>query len=143
MVFVLTKLSRSFTIKSGVCPVIRPIHFPRFPQREYRLNCESHSRFAYSDSLVLAIMRYPRRGVELGVDAMAAPGCDDSTVSRLGMFLDDVAKVSYWRAGFDKLDCHIQAFPCRLNYSDGVWVSLGSIAHIIRFVEVGVITLVI
>lgn len=81
--------------------------------------------------------------MEFGVYAMATPCRDDGTVSGLGMLLNDVTKVSYWRAGLDELNGHVQAFPCRFNQSDRVWVRLCSIADIIRFVEIGVITLVI
>jgi hypothetical protein len=134
MLFVHTKLSSPLAINSYVCPVIRPINFARFSQRKYGLNCERHSGFAYSYCLILAIMRYPRRGMEIGVDAMATPGRDDTTVSGLGMLLNDVTKISYRRAGLHELNRLLQAFPCGFNYSDRVWVRLGSIAHIIRFI---------
>ena len=143
ILFVRTKLSSPFAINSYICPVIRPINFPRFSQRKYRLNCESHSCFAYSYSLIFAIMRYPRRGMEFGVDAMATPGRDNTTAPVLCMLLNDATKVSYWHSRLHKLNCLIQAFPCCFNYSDRVWVCLGSIAHIIRFVNISVITVVI
>lgn len=143
MLFVHTKLSCPFAINSYVCPVIRPIDFPRFSKRKDGLDCERHSGFAYSYRPILGIMRYPRRGMEFGVDAMATPVRDNTTVSGLGMLLNDATKLSYWGAGLHELNCLIQAFPCRFNYSDRVWVCLGSIADIIRFVDISVITLVI
>lgn len=95
ILFAHTKLSSPFAINSYVCPVIRPVDFPRFSKRKDGLDSESHSGFAYSYRPVLAIMRYPRWGVELGIDAMATPGRDDTTVSRLGMLLNDTTKLSY------------------------------------------------
>jgi len=89
-----TKLSSPFAINSSVCPVIRPKNFPRFSERKYGFNCESHAGFAYPYCLILAIMRYPRRGMEIGVDAMATPGRNDTTVSGLGVLLNDVTKLS-------------------------------------------------
>src|SRR3954462_3709142 len=59
-----TKLSSPFAINSYVCPVIRPVDFTRFSKRKDGLDCKSHSGFACSYRLILAIMRYPRRGME-------------------------------------------------------------------------------
>lgn len=143
MIFVHTKLSSPLAINSYICPLIRPIDLPRLPKRKDGLDCESHSGFAYSCHPILRIMRYPRWGMEFGVDAMAAPGRDDTAVPGLRMLLDDATKLSYWGSGLHELNCHIQAFPRRFNYSNRVRVCLGSIAHIICFVDICVITLVI
>ena len=90
-----TKLSSPLAINRDVCPVIRPVNLSRLSQRKYGLNCESHSGFAHSYNLTLAVVRYPRRGMEMGVDTMATPGRDDTAVSGLGMLLNDAAKLSY------------------------------------------------
>lgn len=42
--------------------------------------------------------------MEFRVDAMAAPGRNDTTVFRLGVLLNDLAKLSYGRAGLHDLD---------------------------------------
>lgn len=143
MILVHTKLSSPFAIKSYICPVIRPILFPRFSKRKDGLDCESHSRFAYPYRLILAVVRYPWRGMEFSVDAMATPGRHDTTVSGLGMLLNDTTEVSYWCARLHELNCLIQAFTRRLNYSDRVWVRLGLITHVICFVNISVMVFVI
>lgn len=140
---VLTKLSRPFAIHRHVCPVIGPIDFPRFAQRQNGFDCECHPRFAHSGHLTVGIMRDPGRGVEFGVDTMATPGRVDATVSGLGMLLDDLAKVSEEGARLHELDCHIQALSGRFHHSDRVRIRLGSITHVIRFVHVSVVTTVI
>lgn len=81
--------------------------------------------------------------MERSVDAMTTPVRDDPAVSRLGMPLNGVAELLYQCPWLDKLYCLVQAFPGRFNYSDRVRVCLGSIAHIIRFVDIGVISLVV
>ena len=88
-------------------------------------------------------MRYPRRRVELGIDAMTSPCRNNTTVFRLGVCLDGLTKVSERSAGFHELNSLFQALPCRLNYSDRMWVCLGSIADVISLVEVSVMTVVI
>lgn len=118
MLIVLTKLSSPFAIHSYICPVIWPILFSGFSQRKDGLNCESHTGFAYPYCLIFAIMRYPRRGVEFSVNAMATPGGDDAAVSGFGILLNNTTKLSYWRARLHELNCLIQAFSRRFNYSD-------------------------
>lgn len=95
MRFVHTKLSSPLAVNSDICPVIWPTDFPRISKCKDGLDCESHSGSACSYRLILGIMRYPRRGMEFSVDAMASPGRDDTTVSGLGMLLDDAANFSY------------------------------------------------
>lgn len=143
MFLVPTELSSPFTINSCVGPIIWPEHFLGFSHRKDRLNRESHSSFAYSHCLILAIMGYPRRRMKLSVDPMASPGCYDTAVSGLGMLLDHGAELPYRRAGFYKLDRLIQAFPCRFDHPYRVWVRLGSITHIVCFVEISMITLMV
>lgn len=138
-----TKLSRPFAIDSHVCPVIRPVNLLRFAHRKDGLYREGHPRLADAGHLALGVMRDPRRGMEMCVDAVATPGCNDFATSGLGMLLDDGSKVSYRRAGLHNRNGLVQAFSRRFNYPDRIWVRLGSIADIVGFVEVSMISLVI
>lgn len=104
---VLTKLSRPFTIHHYVSPVIGPVDFPRFSQRQNGLYGECHSGFTHSRHLTPSIMGYPWWGVEFGVDTMSTPGRVDAQVSGFGMLLNDLAKVSEEGARLHKFDCHI------------------------------------
>lgn len=95
LILVRTELSGPLAINSGICPVIGPVNFTRFPKREYRLDCESHTRFAYPNGLVLGIVRYPWRWVEFSIDTMASPSSDNIAVPGPGMLLDDFAEIPY------------------------------------------------
>lgn len=138
-----TELRSPFAINSRVCPIIGPINFSRVPNREDGLDCESHPRFADSHRLVLGVMRYPRWRVEFGVDAVTSPGRNNITVPGLRVTLNGLTEVSEWAAGLHKLNCLIQAFSCRFNHSDRIRVRLCSIADIVRFIQVSVMTIVI
>jgi len=81
--------------------------------------------------------------MEFGIDAMTTPRRDDTTVPRLCMFFNNATKVSYGRTGLYDLNCLVQAFACRFDHSDRVQVRPGSIAYIIRFVEISVIAFMI
>lgn len=101
---VLTKLSCPFAIHCYVSPVIGPVDFPRFSQRQNGLNGESHSKFTHSGHFTICIMRDPWRRVEFGVDTVSTPGRVDAAVPGFGMLLDDLAKVSEEKARFHELD---------------------------------------
>ena len=138
-----TKLGRPLAVDSCVCPVIRPINFPGFSDSENGFDGEGHSWFTDSDRLVLGIMWYPWWRMELGIYAMATPRRDDTTFTGLGVFLNGFPKISKRRARLNELDCLIQAFSCRFNHPDRICVRLGSIADVVRLIEIGVITVVI
>lgn len=135
-----TELSSPLAIDRHIRPLIRPVNLARFPQRKYRLDCESHAGFAHTNGLVLGIVRYPRRRVELCVDAVAAPGSDHIATSRLGMLLDDFSELPYRSTRLHNLDGLIQALTGRLNYPDRIWIGFGSLANVVRFVQVSMIT---
>lgn len=120
-----TELSSPLAVRSDVYPIVRPIDFPRLSKREYGLDCESHAGSAYSDGLVLRVMRYPWRRVEFGVDAVSAPDGHDTTTSRFGMFLNNSTKVSYRATRLHQLDRQIQALPSCFDEPDYVCVRLG------------------
>lgn len=88
-------------------------------------------------------MRYPRRRVEFGINTMTSPCRNNTTIFGLGVGLNGLTKVSEWGAGFHELDCLVQALPCRFNHSDRLRVCFGSIADVIRLIEVSVMTVVI
>lgn len=138
-----TELSSPLSIHGRIRPFVRPIHLTRLPQGENRLDREGHARFTHADGFVLGIVRDPRRGVELGVDAMATPGSNDTAFSRLRMLFDDLAKLPYRRSRLHDLDGLVQAFSRRFNHSNRIWVGFGSVANVVGFVQIGVVPAVI
>jgi hypothetical protein len=74
---------------------------------------------------------------------MATVCPDDAAVLRLGMLFDDVAELSNQHTGFYGLDSLVQALSCRLNHAHAVGVRLGSVADVVRLVEIGMIALVV
>lgn len=113
-----TELSSSFAIDRRICPVIRPVDFLGLSHREYWLDCKCHSRFAGSDCLVFAVMRYPWWRVEFCIDTMATPVRDHTAAFGFRMLLNDFAKLPEWCAGLHKIDGQIQALSRRFNDFD-------------------------
>lgn len=135
----LTKLRSPLPIDRHVCPVIRPVDLLRLPQREDGLDGERHAGLAHAHRLVLRVVRDPRRRVELGVDAVAAPRGHDAAAPRLGVLLDDAAEVPDRGAGLDELDCLVEAFTRGLDHPDRVRIRLGAVTDVVRLVEVGMV----
>ena len=138
-----TELGSSFAIDSDVGPVIWPIHFLIPPERENGLDGEGHARFADTRHFALAIVRDPWRRMELSVNAMATPGRDDFAASGFCVRLNDSSEVSKRCARLHHGNCLVQAFTRGFNELYRVRVRLGSVADVVRFVQVSVVTPVI
>ena len=141
--FKLTKLSGPLPVNGDIRPVIRPVHLPRLAERQDGLNRKRHARLAHADGLVPGVVRDPGRGVELGVDAVAAPRGHDAAAPRLGVGLDGGAKVPYGRAGLDEGDGLVETLAGRLDEADRVRVRAGEGTDVIGLVEVRVVAAVV
>lgn len=138
-----TKLSCPRPVNGRVRPIIRPVHLFGLPQSKDRLDRERHPGLARANRLVLAVVGDPRGRVEVGVDAVPAPGRDDVAVPRLGVLLDGVAELAERGTRLHELDGLVQALAGRLDDPHVVGVGLGSVADVVGLVEVGVVAFVV
>ena len=72
------------------------------------------------------------------IDAVPTIRFNDATVARLGVLLDDAARLAEQHSRFHELDGLVEAFAARLDDADGVWIGEGFGAYIVGFVEVAV-----
>lgn len=139
----LTKLRGPFSVRSRVCPVVRPRDLSSTAERKNGLDRERHSWLAHADDLVLGVVCDPRRRVELGVDAVPAPGRYHGALLRLCKLLDDLADLSEGRAGLDDGDGAVESLARGLDDADRLWVRLCAVADVVRLVDVGVVAAVV
>lgn len=130
-------------INGGAGPVVRPCDVPVLAQRDHRLDGECHARFAFTDGLVLGIMRHVGRAVEELVDAVATVRADDTAVLLLGVLLNDIAKLPYQDARLDRLDGLFEALARGLDDSHVVRVRLCLVTNVVRLVEIGMVAFVV
>ena len=104
------------------------------PQRNHRLDGKRHPGLRHTDSFVLRVVRYIRRGVEDLVDAVAAVCFDHGSVLRLGVLFDHVARLAEGHAWFNDFDGFGQTSPCGFDDADCVRVGEGGGAHVVGFV---------
>jgi hypothetical protein len=139
----LTKLSSPCAVYRHIRPFIWPMELSGLSKSEDGLDGKGHARLARSHRFVLAVVRYPRRRMKLGVDAVTAPRCYDAQVSRLCVLLDDTAKFSNGGTRPDDRDGQIQAFSSRFHEADCIWVGFRLFSHVIRLVEICMVATVV
>ncbi len=88
-------------------------------------------------------MRDVGRAVEQLVDAVAAVRADDAAVLFLGDLFDNVAKLADQDTRLDRLDRLVQALARGLDNADIVRIGLGTVADVVRLVEIGMVPLVV
>lgn len=138
-----TKLCSPLAVDGRAGPVIWPGDIAVLSERYHGLDCECHARLELAHSLVLRVMWDARRAVEDGVDSVAAVRPYHTASPRLGVFLDDIAKLPEKCAGFCNLYCLVETLPRSLDHADRVWVGLGLVSNVVGLVQVSVIALVI
>ena len=88
-------------------------------------------------------MRDPGRRVELGVNAVPAPGGHDAAATGPRMLLNDAAEVAERRAGLDELYRLVEALPRRFDHLYRVRICPCAVTHVVRLVKIRVVAAVV
>jgi hypothetical protein len=131
-------LSRQLAVDGSAGPVVRPCNVSVLANRNHWLNRKGHSWLALANRFVLGVMRDVGGAMEQLSNTMTAISSDDAAVVFLGMLLDNVAKLSDQNSRFHRLNRLFQAFTSRLNNTNCVGVTLGSVTNVVGLVQIRV-----